>query len=84
MSIFFKIYDTIISKKGWKAINDFFNSAKPYEYIEANNEVINIFLERALKKEDPFSPEHVKSIVHIITQQSKLIAQLFEAGYNAK
>jgi hypothetical protein len=74
----------VYQKKVEQAINDFFNCAKPHEYIEANNEIINIFLERALNESDPFSEQHTKNVVFIITQQSKLISQLCEASFDSK
>lgn len=60
------------------AISEFFEKANPSNYIDAQNELIDIYLGVAVDRLDEFQANRIRSVIRLATLQSQFIAQLNE------
>lgn len=65
-----------------KTIKDFYSFANPSEWIEANNDLLNTYLEKGLSEEEGYCHKHIQNIVYMVTFQNQFITALKENWEN--
>lgn len=62
----------------YNTIKDFYSFANPSEFIEANNDLLNTFLEKGLDEEEGFTSKHLQNIVFMVNLQNQFLTALKE------
>ena len=59
-------------------IKNFYAFANPSDFIEANNDLLNTFLQKGLDEEEGFTPKHLQNIVFMVNLQNQFLTALKE------
>lgn len=62
----------------YKTIKDFYSFANASDFIEANNDLLNTYLEKGMDEEEGYCPKHIQNIVFMVTFQNQFLTALKE------
>ncbi len=62
----------------YNTIKNFYSFANPSDFIEANNDLLNTFLQKGLDEEEGFTPKHLQNIVFMVNLQNQFLTALKE------
>lgn len=62
----------------YNTIKNFYSFANPSDFIEANNDLLNTYLEKGLDEEEGFTPKHLQNIVFMVNLQNQFLTALKE------
>lgn len=57
-------------------VKGIFQYADASDYIEVNNELLEVFMDKALDKHEPFDEKYIKEVIHLVSKQNLFIAKL--------
>lgn len=61
-----------------KTIKDFYSFADPSDFIKANNDLLNTYLEKDMDQEDAYTIEHIQDMVLLVSFQNQFLTALKE------